>query len=92
MMINKSKLAFIAGVALANVAAPVFAQAATTTHHRHYYAHRAVYDYRPDTDYRANARYRTNANVMPAANPADDPAMTGGGSLGYNACTGHARC
>ena len=74
-MINMSKFAFIAAVALASVALPTFAQA----HHRHPYALQGVYNRRPD------------AAVVPPLNP-DSPEATGGGSLGYNQCTGHARC
>jgi hypothetical protein len=87
-MINKTKLAFIAAVALSSIASPAFAY--TTAHHRHDYAHRAFYNYRPDAGYRANAA------VVPAAgpvdNPVDNPATTGGGSMGYNACAGHPSC
>lgn len=86
MMINKSKLALIAAVTLASIASPVFAEAATTTAHRHHYVHRSVSNYRPD------AGYRSHASVAPSIDPADDPAMTGGGTAGYNACAGHARC
>ena len=77
-MINTSKFAFIAAVALASIASPAFAH--TEAHHRHGYAPEQVYNHRPD------------AAFMPAFNPADDPATTGGGSVGYNACAGHARC
>lgn len=78
-MINKSKLAFIAAVALASIASPAFAQAATAASHPHLYApDRPVYNYAP------------NAGAVP--NPVDNPATTGGGSMGYNACAGHARC
>jgi hypothetical protein len=85
-MINKSKLAFIAAAALASIASPVLAQAATTAAHRHHYTHRSVYNNRTD------AGYRAHAGVAPAANPVDDPSMTGGGNAGYNACAGHPRC
>lgn len=85
-MINKSKLALIAAVTLAGIASPVIAQAATTVAHRHHYVHRSASNYRPV------AGYRANASVAPAVDPADDPAMTGGGTAGYNACAGHARC
>ena len=77
-MINTLKFVFIAAVALAGIASPAFAQ--TEAHHRHGYAPEAVYNHRSD------------AAFAPALNPADDPATTGGGSVGYNACTGHARC
>jgi cell division septation protein DedD len=85
MMINKSKFAFIAAVALASIALPAFAQAAPAAH-RHRYAHRAVSNSPADAGYRANAR------VAPAASPVDDPASTGGGSSGYNWCAGHPQC
>ena len=86
MMINKSKLALIAAVALASIASPLFAQAATTAAHRHHYVHRPV------SNGRADVGYRSHASVAPSVDPADDPAMTGGGTAGYNACAGHARC
>ncbi|MGA8610847.1 MAG: hypothetical protein WB760_03860 [Xanthobacteraceae bacterium] len=73
-MINKSKFAFIAAVALASIASPAFAHA--KAHHRHRHALQALYNHRP---------------VVPYLNP-DSPEATGGGSLGYNQCTGHARC
>lgn len=75
-MINTSKLALIAAVALASVALPVFAHATT---YRHHHAHR-IYN------------YRSEAADPPALNPVDNPAMTGGGSEGYNECAGHPRC
>jgi hypothetical protein len=77
-MINKSKLAFVAAVAVASIAPPAFAH---TVHH-HHYAHRHVYS--PD------AGYQANASVKPVNS--DDPALTGGGSLGFNACGGHPSC
>jgi hypothetical protein len=81
-MMIKKKLAFVAAtVALASVASPVFA---TTWAHRHHYAHRHVYNYR------GNPGYQANASIGPAADP-DGPALTGGGSPGYNKCAGHAR-
>jgi hypothetical protein len=88
MMINKSKLAFVAVVATVSMALPAFAQAATTTAYRHHYAH--------------NRRAHNNDSSLGAraygsipgssSNPADDPSMTGGGNMGFNACAGHARC
>jgi hypothetical protein len=45
-------------------------------------AHQGRY-YAPDRPF-----YAPTAHV----DPSDDPALTGGGSPGYNACTGHARC
>ena len=45
---------------------------------RHHYADPPAYDYRSDP--------------APHLNPVDDPAMTGGGSEGYNECAGHPRC
>jgi hypothetical protein len=76
-MINTSKFAFIAAVALASIASPAFSQTATTTHYGRFNGpDRPVYPYAP------------NAHV----DPSDDPALAGGGSPGYNACTGHARC
>jgi hypothetical protein len=89
-MTNKSKLACVAAIALATMASPVFAQTATTAPHRHHYVQRPVYNARADRGYRANASVMPPAG--PAANPVDDPAMTGGGNMGYNACAGHARC
>jgi hypothetical protein len=89
-MTNKSKLACAAAFALASIASPLFAQAATTTAHRHHYVHRPVYSSRTAAGYRANAAIRPSAG--PAANPVNDPAMTGGGSAGYNVCAGHPAC
>jgi hypothetical protein len=81
MMINK-KVAFVASaVALASIASPVFA---TTARHRYHYAHRAV------SNYQTGAGYRANAAVVP--DPVDNPATTGGGSMGYNQCAGHPSC
>jgi hypothetical protein len=88
MMINKSKLALIAAVTLASIASPVFAQTAATTAHRHHYAHRSVSNNRAEPGYRANASVAPSSSV----NPVDDPALTGGGSAGYNECAGHPRC
>lgn len=88
-MIDKIRFVCVAAVALASIASPVLAQAATTTAHRHHYVHRPV------SSSRANAGYRANASVAPAApaaNPVNDPAMTGGGSAGYNVCAGHPAC
>jgi hypothetical protein len=88
MMINKSKLAFVAAVATASIALPVFAQAATTTAHRHHYAHHRLAH---NNDYSRGAR-AYGSIPGPSSNPADDPSMTGGGNMGFNACAGHARC
>jgi hypothetical protein len=85
-MIKKSKLAVIAAVAAASIALPVLAQAATTPAHRHHHVRRTV------ANQPATPGYRANAAVAPATNPVDDPAMTGGGSAGYNECAGHPRC
>jgi hypothetical protein len=87
MMINKSKLAFVAAVATVSIALPAFAQATTTTHRHHYAHHRIARNH----DYSLGARAYGS---IPGAssNPADDPAMTGGGNMGFNACAGHARC
>jgi hypothetical protein len=85
-MTNKSKFAFVAAVALASIAAPLFAHATTVTHHRHHYVRRPVANAQADAGYRANAR------IAPAVDPVDDPSMTGGGTPGYNACAGHPRC
>ena len=76
-MFNTSKLVLATAVALTSIGSPVFAHA---TVHRQRYGHRRVYNYRPDP------------RPAPVANPVDDPAMTGGGSEGYNACAGHPRC
>ena len=76
-MISKSKFAFIAAIAVASIAAPGFAHA--KAHHRHHYTLQGIYNHRPD------------AAVLPRLDP-DSPELTGGGSLGYNQCTGHARC
>jgi len=48
-----------------------------STTHRHRYEH--------------EYKYRSDAGAAPI-NPLDDPAMTGGGSEGYNECAGHPRC
>jgi hypothetical protein len=80
MMISKSKLALVTAVALTGIAAPVFAHAMPMHRHRHHHAQRRIYNYRPV------------AVDPPAINPWDDPAMTGGGSEGYNECAGHPRC
>jgi hypothetical protein len=80
MMINTSKLALVAAVALASIAPPALAH----TVHRHHYAHRHVYS--------ADAGYQANASVKPAAVDSDDPSLTGGGSLGFNKCGGHPAC
>jgi hypothetical protein len=77
-MINMSKFALIAAVALASVSPFALVYAATSYRHRH--VHRPVY------------HYRSEAVDPPALNPVDDPAMTGGGSMGYNECAGHPRC
>jgi hypothetical protein len=77
-MINTSKFAFIAAVAFASMASPAFAHT-KAHHHRHHYSLQGVYNHRPD------------AAIAPFLNP-DSPEATGGGSLGYNQCTGHARC
>lgn len=76
-MINTSKFVFIAAVALTSIASPAFAH---TTVHRHGNRYRQIYNYRPDP------------RPARTADPVDDPAMTGGGSVGYNACAGHPRC
>lgn len=89
-MTNKSKLACVAALALASVASPVLAQAATTTTHRHHHAHRPLYNARVNSGYRAYGSISPAAD--PSVNPVDDPAMTGGGSAGYNVCAGHPRC
>jgi hypothetical protein len=88
MMINKSKLAIVAVVATVSTALPAFAQATTTTVHRHHYAHsRRVHN-------NGYSLGRRAYGSIPGAslNPADDPAMTGGGNVGFNECAGHARC
>jgi hypothetical protein len=87
-MNNKSKIALLAVVAFATIASPAFAQDATTVAYRHHHAHRPVNNDRQG--YRANARVSPPNN--PTGNPVDDPAMTGGGSMGYNACAGHPSC
>jgi hypothetical protein len=88
-MANKLKLAGVAAIALA-IASPAFAQTAATTAHRHHYSQRQIYNSR------ANSGYRANASVAPPAGstvkPVDDPALTGGGSAGYNVCAGHPAC
>jgi hypothetical protein len=76
-MINTSRLALAAAIALTSIASPAFAH---TTVHRHRHRYRRVYNYRPDP------------RPAPRLDPVDDPAMTGGGSAGYNACAGHPRC
>jgi hypothetical protein len=76
-MINTSKLALVAAIALANIA-PAFAHTIHRHHHvRHYYS--------------ADAGYHANASVAPAVD-SDDPSLTGGGSLGFNKCGGHPAC
>jgi hypothetical protein len=85
-MNNKSKLALLAVAALATIASPAFAQEAPSVAYRHHYSHRPVNNDRPG--YRANARVAPTGN----GNPVNDPAMTGGGSMGYNACAGHPAC
>ena len=77
-MINTSKFAFIAVVAVASIAAPALANA-KAHHHRHHYELQGVYNRGP------------GAPFVPRLDP-DSPELTGGGSLGYNQCTGHARC
>jgi hypothetical protein len=77
-MINTSKLAFAAVVALTSIASPAFAH--TIVHRHHHHRYRRVYNYQPDP------------RPTPVIDPVDDPAMTGGGSAGYNACAGHPRC
>jgi hypothetical protein len=86
-MNNKSKLALLAILVLATIASPAFAQDVTSVAYRHHYAHRLVNNDRPG--YRANARVAPTGNP---GNPVNDPAMTGGGSMGYNACAGHPAC
>ena len=86
-MNSKSKLALLAVIATATIASPAFAQDATAVTHRHHYVHRSVNNDRPG--------YQAYARVAPAGNPTDpvnNPAMTGGGSMGYNACAGHPAC
>lgn len=85
-MIKKSKLAFIVAVTLASIASPVLAQTANTTAHRHHHVHR------PLSSSQIEAGRGAYGSIPQVANPADDPAMTGGGNEGYNACAGHARC
>lgn len=87
MMINKSKLAFVVAIALTSIALPAFAQTSTTAVHRHHYAHR-----RPVQDNSLGARAYGSIPGPAPSDPADDPAMTGGGNMGFNACAGHARC
>jgi hypothetical protein len=84
-MINTSKFAVIAAVAAAGIVLPALAQAATPTH-RHHYKHRTL------VGAQAAPGYRANAAIAPGVDPVDDPAMTGGGTPGYNACAGHPRC
>lgn len=79
-MISKSKVTLVA-VALASVASLAFAGTAMAAH-RHHHAPRHVYN--------ADAGYRANAAVTPVNS--DDPALTGGGSLGFNKCGGHPAC
>jgi hypothetical protein len=89
-MSNKLKFACVAALALASVASPAFAQAATTTAHRHHSMHRPVHSSRANSGYGAYGSIAPAAG--PAVNPTDDPTMTGGGSAGYNVCAGHPRC
>jgi hypothetical protein len=84
-MNNKFKLAFLAAVALASVSSPVLAQDAATVAHGDHYAHRPLYD-------SVAPGYHAKPSVAPRINPADDPALTGGGSPGYNTCAGHPAC
>lgn len=78
-MIDKSKFAFIAAVALASIASPALAQTARSAPHRH------LYNFAPNQP-------APDADVASPSNPVDDPAMTGGGTSGYNECAGHPRC
>jgi type III secretory pathway component EscS len=89
-MANKLKLACVAAVVLATAASPVFAQTATTTAHRHHYVQRQVYGSRADRGYQANASVAPPAGST--VKPVDNPALTGGGSAGYNVCAGHPAC
>jgi hypothetical protein len=83
-MISKSKLAFTAALALASIGSLALGQtAASAAHRHHHYVHHV---------YSADAGYRANASVTPAAVNPDDPALTGGGSLGFNKCGGHPAC
>jgi hypothetical protein len=86
-VVNKSRLALITALALASVASPALSRTATTVHHRRIQVpdRSPIYNYVPD---------QPVYNYIPPAkvDPSDDPALTGGGSPGYNACTGHARC
>lgn len=82
MTINTSKLAVTAAVALATIGSPAFA----AHRHHHYVSNRPVY-----TDYARNPGAHAQ-DALPASNPTDDPALTGGGSLGYNKCGGHPAC
>lgn len=86
-MIDKSKFAFMAAVALLSIASPALAWTARTAPHRHVYhfaPNRPVYNYAPDLG------VASPSNGVD--NPVDNPATTGGGSMGYNACAGHPSC
>lgn len=80
-MINKSKLAFVAAVALASVASPALAWAPRTAHHQH------LYNYAPN-----QPLYNYAPEPSGVHNPVNNPATTGGGTTGYNACAGHPSC
>jgi hypothetical protein len=78
MIINKSKLAFMAALALASIVSPAFAQTDGTAHQRH------LYDYAPGAG-------PGPASHLPS-HSVDNPSTAGGGSMGYNECAGHPRC
>lgn len=96
MMINTSKLAFMAAAALVSFGSPVFAQTpAATAAHRHHYAHRPLYDYggyQPTDRVAPGAENAPGNSVQNSGNPVDQPSLTGGGTAGYNECAGHPRC
>lgn len=75
-MINKSKLALVAVIGFA-IASPSFAQTYRTEHQRR------LYNYAPGEQL---------APSQPDPHAVDNPAMTGGGTQGYNECAGHPRC
>jgi hypothetical protein len=84
MMINKWKFAFMVAVALSSMASPAFARVARTA------PHRRVYNFAPDRPAYGANDYAPDPGVASPSDPVNNPAMSGGGSMGYNKYMGHA--
>lgn len=87
MMINKSKVGFMAAVTLLSIATPAFSWTGRTAPHRHVYnlPDPPVYDQAPDP----GVARPSNPADKPS-DPVDNPTTSGGGSMGFNKYMGHA--